>query len=197
MEKPRVRPVFVLPTCRYRTEEPHGDGADDAQPRDRRWSGDRHHGRALQPARIGRLDHLRIDTSFRPGARLSEHAQHVHRRAVGGLAACRQCRAFERRPDLRAVATLRPRIASELPGGRRAARRAVRHPPCGAVLYEGRLSGLRNAARARNGRDRRCCRPVQDRGGICACRRLRRDRGAWRQRLPDRPVPARWQQPAR
>ena len=197
-EQHGAEPVHPLPARPVRAAQPRGHGADDAQPRGR---GERAHaadGRVLRPARVGAgLHRHRGDAGVAAGRGLSRHARHPHRRAGGGVAPGDGRGARAGRPHLPAAVARGAGVAPVAAAGRRAAGGAVGHRHRGAELYTAQgmqpyvtpraLETDEIAGRGRAVRGR--ARGGRTRG------RLRRGGAARRQRLPDRPVPARRHQP--
>ena len=133
----------------------------------------------------------------RQGQGYALHPRHPRRRAGRRLEAGDRRRPPRRRPDRPAALACRPHLPSQPAAGRRPAGGALGHQPRRQDLHRSRLPGFRHAPRAGDRRDRRHRRSdyrhaaEQRQGG-----RLRRRRDPCRQRLPDRPVPARQDQPA-
>ena len=195
-DQDHARPVHAHQHRTARAAQPHRHGAADAKPRRRRQRADRAQRALLRAARERRADHLGSDASGAGGPGLYLDARHPQRRADQRLAMRDRRGARLRRPHRAPALACRAHLASILPAGRQIAGGAVGHQAERTGLHRQRLRADPNPARARARRDSR------HRRAICARRaqrdgsRLRRRRGAWRERLSDRSVPARRHQQA-
>src|SRR5262245_1845025 len=100
------------------------------------------------------------------------------------------------RPHRAAALACRAHLAPLLPARRQAPGRTLCHQAERAGLYGEWLRADPNTPRARDRRDPRHRSAIRARRAERACSRLRRRRGAWRERLSDRSVPARRHQQA-
>ncbi|KAF1853865.1 hypothetical protein Lal_00005073 [Lupinus albus] len=177
--------------------QPHRHGAADPQPhRQRHRRADRDECRILRPARQRRPDRRGGDPDLAAGQGLCLYPRHPQRRTGGRLEAGDRRRPCQGRAHLPAAVACRPHLPPRPAAGRRPAGGAVGGQAGDEGLHRRRLQGHPDPTGARRVGTAGDRRGLPPRHPQRAGRRLRHGRGACRQRLSDRPVPARRHQQA-